>query len=90
MILSASRQGRIGASTAWQGIWLNWLDALDQEVKRDFGGRVPDAGDWSPADSAFFGRIETYRAAMERHLFRTRASRSGARPRRSAISCAIA
>ncbi|MER8868008.1 class I tRNA ligase family protein [Mesorhizobium sp. M0751] len=50
----------------FQGIWLNWLDALNQEIKQDFGGRVPDAGDWSPADRAFFARIEIYRAAMER------------------------
>lgn len=50
----------------FQGIWLNWFDALNQEIKQDFGGRVPDAGDWSPADRAFFARIEIYRAAMER------------------------
>ncbi|WP_352965859.1 class I tRNA ligase family protein [Mesorhizobium sp. M1312] len=50
----------------FQGIWLNWLDALNQEIKQDFGGRVPDAGDWSPADRAFFARIAIYRAAMER------------------------
>ncbi|MER8804506.1 class I tRNA ligase family protein [Mesorhizobium sp. M0998] len=50
----------------FQGIWLNWLDALNQEIKQDFGGSVPDAGDWSPADRSFFARIETYRAAMER------------------------
>lgn len=47
-------------------IWLNWLDELDQEIKQDFGGRVPDAGDWAPADRAFFARIEIHRAAMER------------------------
>lgn len=50
----------------FQGVWLNWLDALDQEIKQDFAGRVPDAGDWSPVDRAFFARIEIYRAAMER------------------------
>lgn len=50
----------------FQGIWLNWLDALNQEIKQDFAGRVPDAGDWSPVDRAFFARIEIYRAAMER------------------------
>ncbi|WP_352916778.1 class I tRNA ligase family protein [Mesorhizobium sp. M1348] len=50
----------------FQGIWLNWLDALNQEIKQDFAGRVPDAGDWGPVDRAFFARIEIYRAAMER------------------------
>ncbi|MER9938329.1 class I tRNA ligase family protein [Mesorhizobium sp. M0088] len=50
----------------FQSIWLNWLEALNQEIKQDFAGRVPDAGDWSPADRAFFARIEIYRAAMER------------------------
>ncbi|MER8390271.1 class I tRNA ligase family protein [Mesorhizobium sp. M1380] len=50
----------------FQGIWLNWLDALHREIKQDFGGHVPDAGDWSPADRAFFARVEMYRAAMER------------------------
>ncbi|MCZ4093145.1 class I tRNA ligase family protein [Sinorhizobium psoraleae] len=50
----------------FRGIWLNWLDALGQEIAQLFNGRVPDAGDWSPADRAFFARIETYRAAMER------------------------
>lgn len=53
-------------SEVFQGIWLNWLDALHREIKQDFGGRVPDAGDWSPADRAFFARIEVYRAAIER------------------------
>ncbi|BCH27050.1 class I tRNA ligase family protein [Mesorhizobium sp. L-8-3] len=50
----------------FQGIWLNWLDALHGEIKQDFGGCVPDAGDWAPADRAFFARIEIHRAAMER------------------------
>ncbi|MER8557013.1 class I tRNA ligase family protein, partial [Mesorhizobium sp. M1217] len=50
----------------FQGIWLNWLDALNQEIKQDFAGRVPDAGDWNPVDRAFFARIEIYRVAMER------------------------
>ncbi|WP_136617660.1 MULTISPECIES: class I tRNA ligase family protein [Mesorhizobium] len=50
----------------FQGIWLNWLDALHREIKQDFGGCVPDAGDWAPADRAFFARIEIHRAAMER------------------------
>lgn len=50
----------------FQGVWLSWLDGLDQEIKQDFGGRVPDAGDWAPADRAFFARIEIHRAAMER------------------------
>lgn len=50
----------------FQGIWLNWLDALHREIKQDFGGCVPDAGDWAPADRAFFARIEVHRAAMER------------------------
>ncbi|MER9520519.1 class I tRNA ligase family protein [Mesorhizobium sp. M0614] len=50
----------------FQSIWLNWLEALNQEIKHDFAGRVPDAGDWSPVDRAFFARIEIYRAAMER------------------------
>ncbi|RWI15740.1 class I tRNA ligase family protein [Mesorhizobium sp.] len=50
----------------FQGIWLNWLDALHGEIKKDFGGCVPDAGDWAPADRAFFARIEIHRAAMER------------------------
>ncbi|WP_245429440.1 class I tRNA ligase family protein [Mesorhizobium sp. WSM3860] len=50
----------------FQGIWLNWLDALYRDIQQDFGGRVPDAGDWAPADRAFFAQIETHRAAMER------------------------
>lgn len=50
----------------FQGIWLNWLDALHREIKQNFGGCVPDAGDWAPADRAFFARIEIHRAAMER------------------------
>ncbi|ESY91665.1 class I tRNA ligase family protein [Mesorhizobium sp. LNHC209A00] len=50
----------------FQSIWLNWLEALNQEIKHDFAGRVPDAGDWSPVDRSFFARIEIYRAAMER------------------------
>lgn len=50
----------------FQRIWLNWLDELDQEIKQDFDGRVPDAGDWAPADRDFFTRIEIHRAAIER------------------------
>ncbi|RWD00869.1 MAG: cupin domain-containing protein [Mesorhizobium sp.] len=50
----------------FQGIWLNWLDALHRDIQQDFGGRVPDAGDWASADRAFFAHIETHRAAMER------------------------
>ncbi|ESZ54423.1 class I tRNA ligase family protein [Mesorhizobium sp. L103C131B0] len=50
----------------FQSIWLNWLEALNQEIKQDFACRVPDAGDWSPVDRAFFARIEIHRAAMER------------------------
>ncbi|RWM51762.1 MAG: cupin domain-containing protein [Mesorhizobium sp.] len=50
----------------FQRVWLSWLEGLDQEIKQDFGGRVPDAGDWAPADRAFFARIEIHRAAIER------------------------
>lgn len=50
----------------FRGIWLSWLDRLDQEIRQDFSGRVPDAGDWAPAERAFFARIEIHRAAMER------------------------
>ncbi|MDX8441390.1 class I tRNA ligase family protein [Mesorhizobium australafricanum] len=50
----------------FQGIWLNWLDALHRDIQRDFGGRVPDAGDWASADRAFFAQIDTHRTAMER------------------------
>ncbi|MES0176312.1 class I tRNA ligase family protein [Mesorhizobium sp. M0006] len=57
---------RLTENEVFQSIWLNWLEALNQEIKQDFAGRVPDAGDWSPVDRAFFVRIEIYRAAMER------------------------
>lgn len=50
----------------FQGIWLNWLAMLHREIKQDFGGCVPDAGDWAPTDRAFFARIEMHRAGMER------------------------
>ncbi|RWQ85774.1 MAG: cupin domain-containing protein [Mesorhizobium sp.] len=50
----------------FQGVWLSWLEGLDQEIKQGFGGRVPDAGDWAPADRAFFARIEIHRTAIER------------------------
>ncbi|WP_245435225.1 class I tRNA ligase family protein [Mesorhizobium sp. WSM3879] len=50
----------------FQGTWLKWLDALHREIQQDFSGCVPDAGDWGPADRAFFTRIEFHRAAMER------------------------
>lgn len=37
-----------------------------RKSSRTLVARVPDAGDWAPADRAFFARIEIHRAAMER------------------------
>ncbi len=41
------------------GGWQAWLADLGVRVAQDFRGSAPDAGSWSPSQSAFLGRLGT-------------------------------
>jgi methionyl-tRNA synthetase len=46
------------------GRWDAWLADLGKIVQTDFGGCVPDAGDWSPEHTAFLAALECRRVAL--------------------------
>ena len=41
------------------GKWQNWLNALGDRITSQFDGHAPDAGVWSPIQSAFLARLQT-------------------------------
>ncbi|WP_349369842.1 class I tRNA ligase family protein [Salinarimonas sp.] len=50
------------------GSWQSWLRDVGAIVERDFDGRAPDAGDWTPEQTAFLGDLEETRRALGRLL----------------------
>ncbi|GHH05429.1 class I tRNA ligase family protein [Amycolatopsis oliviviridis] len=50
--------------TRWQG----WLADLGERIGRDHGGKVPDAGVWTPEHTAFLARLTERLAALTRSL----------------------
>ncbi|MCP3767412.1 class I tRNA ligase family protein [Streptomyces sp. MAR25Y5] len=41
------------------GTWQSWLNDLGSRVAKRYGGRAPDAGNWTPEHSAFLSRLGT-------------------------------
>ncbi|OLE28721.1 MAG: methionine--tRNA ligase [Actinobacteria bacterium 13_1_20CM_3_71_11] len=46
------------------GTWQDWLHDLGQRVAKRYGGRAPDAGNWTPEHTAFLARLNTRLAAV--------------------------
>ncbi|MGA6161428.1 class I tRNA ligase family protein [Amycolatopsis magusensis] len=51
-----------------EGSWQSWLGDLGERLARDHGGRMPDAGVWTPEHTAFLARLTERRAALTRAL----------------------
>jgi methionyl-tRNA synthetase len=51
-----------------EGEWQGWLADLGERLGRDHGGKVPDAGVWTPEHSAFLARLTERLAALTRSL----------------------
>jgi methionyl-tRNA synthetase len=49
------------------GRWQAWLNGLGGRVDSQFGGHAPDAGVWSPMQSAFLARLQTRLDAIAIH-----------------------
>ncbi|GHF52502.1 hypothetical protein GCM10010218_37470 [Streptomyces mashuensis] len=39
------------------GTWQQWLNGLGRRIAREYGGTAPDAGNWTPAHSAFLASL---------------------------------
>jgi methionyl-tRNA synthetase len=50
------------------GVWQHWLDDLGLLVTRQFAGHAPDAGAWTPVQSAFLGRLQLRLDMIALHL----------------------
>ncbi|MFJ6842796.1 class I tRNA ligase family protein [Streptomyces griseoluteus] len=50
------------------GGWQSWLNELGTRVTDWYGGRVPDAGVWTPEHTAFLDRLTVRLAAVARSL----------------------
>ncbi|MFI9204907.1 class I tRNA ligase family protein [Streptomyces sp. NPDC053048] len=46
------------------GTWQRWLNDLGARLDKDYGGTAPDAGTWTPEQSAFLARLGTRLAAL--------------------------
>ncbi len=51
-----------------EGEWQGWLADLDERLAREHGGKVPDAGVWTPEHTAFLARLTERLAALTRSL----------------------
>lgn len=49
------------------GQWQGWLNGLGARIAMVFDGRAPDAGVWSPIQSAFLAQLETRLEAITIH-----------------------
>ncbi|MEU0119346.1 class I tRNA ligase family protein [Streptomyces bobili] len=50
------------------GRWQAWLNDLGRRVEKDFGGRAPDAGVWTPEHTAFLACLNGRLAALTEAL----------------------
>ncbi|MFE7130841.1 class I tRNA ligase family protein [Streptomyces sp. NPDC057638] len=48
--------------------WQRWLDGLGERLRTRYGGRVPDAGVWTPEHTAFYARLGGRLAAVTASL----------------------
>ncbi|WP_436775358.1 class I tRNA ligase family protein [Yinghuangia sp. YIM S09857] len=46
------------------GTWQQWLNDLGARVAKHYGGQAPDAGNWTPEQSAFLAKLGTRLAAV--------------------------
>lgn len=49
------------------GRWQGWLDGLGERITSQFNGHAPDAGVWSPIQSAFLAQLQTRLDAIAIH-----------------------
>ncbi|WP_338426267.1 class I tRNA ligase family protein [Sphingopyxis kveilinensis] len=49
------------------GQWQSWLNDLGERIASQFGGYAPDAGVWSPIQSAFLARLQARLDAITIH-----------------------
>lgn len=51
-------------SRALVGGWQGWLNDLGDRIKQHYGGQAPDAGIWTPQQSAFLARLDARLSAL--------------------------
>ncbi|WET76287.1 class I tRNA ligase family protein [Amycolatopsis sp. QT-25] len=51
-----------------EGHWQGWLAGLGERLARDHGGKVPDAGIWTPEHTAFLAKLTERLTALTRAL----------------------
>ncbi len=56
------------------GTWQRWLNDLGARVEKRYAGTAPEAGDWTPEQTAFLDRLSTRLSAVTASLGRDRFS----------------